>query len=383
MKHAERQVLRDTSVCPPWMRRAVQLGNFCRQDWANPMLLLLLLLSIEFAPQQTSVNNRQPHLAVDGDNVALAFGAGNTIYFASSQDAGATWTKPIAVSSRGSLSLGMRRGPRIAISRNAIVVSAIVGEKGRGADGDLMAWRSVDGGKTWGEGRRVNDVAGSAREGLHAMAAGGEAILFATWLDLRSEGTKLFGAMSRDGGATWSENRLVYESPSGSVCECCHPTAYVDERGRVFVMFRNWLDGNRDMYLVRSDDGGRTFGPARKLGSGSWRLNACPMDGGSMAVGADGKVTTVWRREGTVYRSGIGGDEEVLGSGRQPVAVATPRGIVVAWTEGKVLKWAGAADAAPQTFAGEMSFPSIGVLRGGGVLVAGERNGSVFVAPLQ
>ena len=107
------------------------------------------------------------------------------------------------------------------------------------------------------------------------------------------------------------------------------------------------------------------------------------MDGGSMAVGADGKVTTVRRREGTVYRSGTGGDEEVLGSGRQPVAVATPRGIVVAWTEGKALKWTGPGDTAPQTFAGEALFPSIGVLRSGSVLVAGERNGSVFVAPLQ
>lgn len=135
-----------------------------------------------------------------------------------------------------------RNAPRAANRyQNAIVVSVIVSEKGRGADGDLMAWRSVDGGKTWGEGRRVNDVAGSAREGLHAMAAGGEAILFATWLDLRSEGTKVFGAVSRDGGVTWAENRPVYESPSGSVRECCHPTAYVDERGRMFVMFRNWL----------------------------------------------------------------------------------------------------------------------------------------------
>jgi hypothetical protein len=44
--------------------------------------------------------------------------------------------------------LGMRRGPRIAVAPGAIVISAVVGEKGRGADGDLIAWRSVDGGRS-------------------------------------------------------------------------------------------------------------------------------------------------------------------------------------------------------------------------------------------
>ncbi len=40
----------------------------------------------------------------------------------------------------------------------AIVISAVVGEKGRGADGDLIAWRSVDGGKTWSVGKAINGV---------------------------------------------------------------------------------------------------------------------------------------------------------------------------------------------------------------------------------
>ena len=188
------------------------------------MLAFLLLISAEFAPQVDSVPNRQPQLAIQGRQVALTFGAGNAIYFASSRDSGATWTKPIPVFSGGQLALGMRRGPRIAISGDAIVISAVVGVKGKGADGDLVAWRSVDGGRTWASGKTVNDVPSSAREGLHAMAAGGNNTLFATWLDLRKKGTRLYGSVSHDGGASWSANRLVYESPSGTVCQCCHPT---------------------------------------------------------------------------------------------------------------------------------------------------------------
>ena len=49
-------------------------------------------------------------------------------------------------------------------------------------------------------------------------------------------------------------------------------------------MFRNNVNGSRDEYLVESRDGGRSFAAARKLGSGTWPLNGCPMDGGGLAI---------------------------------------------------------------------------------------------------
>jgi hypothetical protein len=82
---------------------------------------------------------------------------------------------------------------------------------------------------------------------------------------------------------TWSKNLMIYESPAGTICECCHPSAAIDSEGQVLVMWRNWLAGSRDMYLVRSRDG-LTFSKPEKLGSGTWKLNACPMDGGGLAA---------------------------------------------------------------------------------------------------
>jgi hypothetical protein len=67
------------------------------------------------------------------------------------------------------------------------------------------------------------------------MATGGNGLIFTTWLDLRAQGTRLYGSTSTDGGATWSPNALVYESPSGSVCECCHPSAAVDVYVAMYV----------------------------------------------------------------------------------------------------------------------------------------------------
>src|SRR5207253_11399365 len=102
------------------------------------------------------------------------------------------------------LSLGRHRGPRIAITPSAIVISPVIGTKmPPGADGDLTAWHSADGGKTWSAGVTINDQPTSAREGLHAMASGGN-VLFATWLDDRAKGKRLYSATSKDNGATWS-----------------------------------------------------------------------------------------------------------------------------------------------------------------------------------
>jgi len=62
-------------------------------------------------------------------------------------------------------------------------------------------------------------------------------------------------------------------------------------------MFHYWLGGNRDLYLIESWDAGKSFGREQKLGNGSWALNACPMDGGGLAIDKKGNLTTVWRRE--------------------------------------------------------------------------------------
>lgn len=62
------------------------------------------------------------------------------------------------------------------------------------------------------------------------------------------------------------------------------------------VMWRNSLDGNRDMYLAKSRDGGEAFGSPRRLGADNWQLAACPMDVGALAVDESGVIHTAWRR---------------------------------------------------------------------------------------
>lgn len=347
------------------------------------MLSLVLLLAVHIAPATPETPNRQPHLASRGRDVGVAYGAGNAIYFAASTDAGRTFGASVPVSSGGHLSLGMHRGPRVAYTPAAIVISAIVGEQEKGRDGDLMAWRSQDGGKTWSKAVRVNDVAGSAREGLHAMASGGSGTLFAAWLDLRGQGTRIYGARSSDGGATWSADRLVYESPAGSVCQCCHPSVAVDASGAVFVMFRNAAEGARDLYLARSRGGEEKFSEAEKLGTGTWMLDACPMDGGGLGVDGAGRVMTIWRREQTVFAAEAGAPEKPLGSGKNPTLVAGRRGFYGAWTRGKsVLLWRPDLEE-PETIDADGAFPSMAALSDGSVVLAWESSGAIVIRAVE
>ena len=305
---------------------------------------------------------KQPQAAVGDDgSVHVVYGIGDAVQYCRSPDGGATFEKSMQAFRVPNMSLGMRRGPRIVKTKTAIVVTAIGGQIGKGRDGDVLAWRSTDDGQTWQGPVRVNDTADSAREGLHAMASGADGSIWCVWLDLRDKKSEIYATMSKDGGATWEPNKCIYRSPDGSVCECCHPSVIVSGDS-VHVMFRNSLGGNRDMYVTSSTDRGKSFSDARKLGSGTWTLDACPMDGGMLAAGPKGALATVWRRDGNVYTAaGDGSPEILLGPGQQPWIAGTAKGSIIVWTvsrEGDLLVQS-PVSGQPQKLAGAARDPMI------------------------
>jgi len=315
---------------------------------------------------------QQPQLAIDGTGVIhLTYAQGDDVLYTASRDEGRTFRKAVKLPPAHDISLGMRRGPRIAVTKDVICISVIGGRKGKGRDGDLLSFRSTDGGETWEGPVTVNDEPDAAREGLHAMASGGDGSICCVWLDLRNRGTEIRAALSKDGGATWSGNTLVYRSPSGSVCECCHPSVHLAADGQISVLFRNALEGNRDMYVISSKDGGMSFGEASKVGTGTWPLKACPMDGGCLAHLQDGRIATAWRRDRSIFFAASPSYRETdLGSGEQPWITATAHGTAVVWLtkRGGVLKYWSAAAEGSQDVAKAANDP---------VIAAGGKNNSL------
>ncbi len=347
--------------------------------------LLAGFLTVQFGANAPEQPWRQPQVAASGSAVAIVFGAGKAVYFSLSRDQGRSFSPPVKVAESPVLALGRHRGPRVAFAGRAIVVSAVTGKNvatgvhahGLPADGDLVAWRSLDSGKTWSSAIVINDAPGSAMEGLHGMASDGHGRLFAAWLDTRQKGKQLYGALSTDDGATWSKNVLIYQSPDGTICQCCHPSVAIDDQGRISVMWRNALAGMRDMYVMRSRDG-IYFLPPEKQGRGEWKLDACPMDGGGLAW-SQGQPVTAWRRGQEVFLARPGQAERKIGDGKDVALAAGKDGIFAVWSGPAGLQALTPAHAEARKLADEGAYPSVAALPQGGAVAAWESQGRIQV----
>ena len=270
-------------------------------------------------------NGQVPDIAKDkSGTIHVAYGIGDSIMYTASSDNGQSFSLPSVVAVLPDLFSFAMRGPQIAVNNSGIIITACT------SNGNIFSYYKDK--QNWKQGARVNDVDTVAKEGLMALGADGENA-FAVWLDLRgNRRNKIYGAESNDGGKSWSKNIMVYTSPDTGVCPCCKPSVVMKGK-TVYVMFRNWLQGNRDLYLIESDNNGKSFSAAQKLGTGSWKLNACPMDGGGFALNKNGKVQTVWKREGNIFTAVPGVPEVKIGEGRNCTISAVNNINMYAWTD--------------------------------------------------
>jgi hypothetical protein len=310
---------------------------------------------------------KQPHLAWGNGKAEVVFGSGRS------------FGGPHLVAQLNSLMLGRHRGPRAVVDGRAIVVTA-VGSQKPGVENDLLSWRSEDSGKTWAGPVVVNDIAGAAREGLHAMTTDGKGNLAVVWLDLRHKGTELAMSTSHDLGKTWSRNVTLYHSPGGTICQCCGPSIATLGPDHFAVMFRNAADGARDLYTFKVKNGSVESAP-EKLGNGTWHLEACPMDGGGIAV-RDGRTTTAWRREKTVYVAEPGHPEKQVAEGKDVALAVGKDGAYVAWTAGQQIVVRTPGRTEPVTLSNNGGFPDLVATQDGSVLAAWEESSGIKVQRL-
>lgn len=354
------------------------------------ILLLTAFLVTGIPPVAAAQPNRQPQLASAPGLTALVFGSGNSIWFALSRDEGRTFSPARQVAQLPVLAVGRHRGPRVVIAGNELLVSAVSGSKlaagphahGLPEDGDLMVWRSRDGGQSWSKPIVINDVPGAAHEGLHAIAASPRGEVAVVWLDLRSPaGTQLYGAYSEDEGATWSKNVLLYAAPAGTICQCCGPSLTFAGKDQVEVMFRNVVDGARDMYTLKWKLHGQ-MSTAFKLGTGSWKITACPMDGGGLAHRGNNTVAA-WRRQETVYLHQVAQPEQAIGEGKDVAVALAANGPYVAWTGSTGIQLHTPVDKYPICLSPSGAFPALSALPNGAIIAAWEQDGTIQVGRIE
>jgi hypothetical protein len=84
---------------------------------------------------------------------------------------------------------------------------------------------------------------------------------------------------------------------------------------------------------MSSTDGGKTFSAAQKLGTGTWQLKGCPMDGGGVSIGPQNEVRTAWQREGQIFYAEPGKPEQRISDGRH----VDLSGKIITWERGSDL----------------------------------------------
>lgn len=337
--------------------------------WA--VSLLAALFSPDPAATVLAPRGAMPALTTDATGtIYLVYAAGDSLLYATSRYGGRHFSPAELVGRLPNLMAMAKRGPHVAVASGQVVIS--VNDK----RGSVFAFSRKSGEKNWSGPVPITDQPEVNLEGFQTVAAAGNGVFHAFWLDLRGERhNKIYGSKSTDGGRTWAKNRLVYASPEGPVCSCCQVSALA--RGHaVWVMFRNSLAGARDLYVARSTDGGASFAPAQKLGRGTWKLEACPMDGGGLAFsGKTSQPETVWRREGTVFTSSLTGPEAAVAPGTDCVLAPAPNGVALAWQKSGTLYVQRPGEAPQAVGAGKLP---VLASSGRSLLCAWEKDGAVL-----
>jgi hypothetical protein len=298
------------------------------------LLPLIFLLSIScFEPANNLIGEGQePKIGITTDGtMRVVYGKNDKIYCSNSNNNGETFSLPDFVGEVKGMHLGMGRGPQIACSANYSIVTAM------DKSGNIHSFQLSHKTGKWIKTTNINDIAGSAPEGLMTVASDKIDNFYAIWLDLRGDKkNKIFFSSTTDHGKSWMKNILAYKSPDKTVCECCKPNIVI-EKSKVFIMFRNWLNGARDMYLMESDHKKILFSEPVKLGYGTWKLNGCPMDGGGIVIDNNLKEHTTWQRKGIIYYARSGQKEIEVGKGRNCKITLQNNKPLISWEEnGKV-----------------------------------------------
>ena len=131
------------------------------------------------------------------------------------------------------------------------------------------------------------------------------------------------------------------------------------------------------MYLARSKDG-VGFSAPEKLGTGTWKLNACPMDGGGLVTTQTG-IVTVWRRDRSLFFDRPGSPEIEIGEGTDVSISASRNGLYAIWTTPAGIVVRAPDDKHARSTGEKGSFPSIAALPGGGAIAAWESDGKIAI----
>jgi hypothetical protein len=139
-------------------------------------------------------------------------------------------------------------------------------QNGRWINYDIYFAYSDDLGVSWSTNQKLNDDGGFANQMNPTIALGpgfggtGDRV-YVVWQDQRNGNDDVYIVKSENGGASWEPNYFVTDDPAMTVQNQSAPSVYVDSSlGIVYVAWEDWRDpGHPEIYATWSWDEGETF----------------------------------------------------------------------------------------------------------------------------
>jgi hypothetical protein len=305
----------------------------------------------------------QPQVALDASGTLhLVYYVGDAhhgdLFYARSKDGGASFSRALLVNNGGNaIAAGTVRGAQMALGKAGRVHVAWNGSNNAGSinpdsgkpGSPMLYTRLKDSGDGF-EPERNLMLHSFGLDGGGSIAADKTGNVYVTWHgvgDSEAKGTgkegearrRVWITKSEDDGKTFSSETKAWSQETGA-CGCCGMKICADLSGDVFALYRSARQSvHRDIYLLSSNDQGRTF---RGKLLHEWDINACPMS--SMDFAENGNITAAaWETGGQVYWARISGPnagDPIAapgdGKGRKhPRLAVNDKGeVLLVWTEG-------------------------------------------------
>jgi len=340
--------------------------------------------SVATASREAVTLVRVPHGGIQPEAVVDSRGVLHLLYFAGepragdlfyvrSSDSGSTFSDPVRVNSQlgSAIATGTIRGGQIAVGRNGRVHVAWNGSDAANPKGlinpasgqpsaPFLYARSNAGGTAFepqrnlttrsygvdGGGSIAADASGNVYAAWHSLAVGG---------DNGEEHRLVWIARSTDDGATFAAEQPAWREPTGA-CGCCGVRMFAGPSNILYLLYRSATAmTHRDIFLLESNDQGRTFRGSRVQ---PWEIGACPMT--SMSLASSGsRILGAWETAGQVYFGATDATGPRIplpiaapgeaGTRKHPRLAANPNGdVLFAWTDGTA--WARGGSVAWQVF---------------------------------
>jgi hypothetical protein len=303
----------------------------------------------------------QPQAALDASGIlhVLYFSgppAAGDVFYVRSLNGGSTFFDPIRVNSQpvSAIATGTIRGAQLAVGNGGRVHVAWNGSSKAEPSGSInpdsgkrgapMLYTRLDDTGAAFEPQRNLMLHSFGLDGGGSIAADPAGNVYVAWHGIgESEAAGKEGearravwlTRSEDDGRSFAPERKAWSNPTGA-CGCCGMKIFADPAGNVTALYRSATESvHRDIYMLRSEDRGRTF--QGKL-LDRWEINACPMS--SMDIAANTVETVAaWENAGQIWWTRIGGTRAAApgeGKGRKHprIAINGSGEVLLVWTEG-------------------------------------------------